>query len=361
MIAIRSRRCSKWNGLPAAALLAFACLPTVAVPPDAPPAEPPSLLDAEIARARQLMAELSREGVGLSVAVARDRRVIWSEAYGWADRERQRPATPDSLFRLYSISKPMTAAAAARLLESGRIDPDAPVQRWLPDFPEMGAPITPMLLATHRSGIRHYREGEASSRQHCADVASGLPIFAADPLVHPPGGAETYSSWGYVLLSAVVEKVAGVPYPDAMRELVFDPLGLTGFEIDDPERELPRRTGFYSETAPRTFGAEEPVDNTCKWGAGAWLGTAEDVARFGLALVDGALLRPETQQLLLAGRPIFRAQGIGAGGMAIVVADDGEDLAVALLSNATGEALGPALQDAAANLHGIFVGSEGSR
>ena len=317
---------------------------------------PPAGLDEEIAQAREILSTLAEQAAGLSVAVAQEDGVVWSEAYGYSDLEQRRPATPATRFRLYSLSKPMTAAAAARLLEKGRLDPDAAVQQYVPGFPEKDAPITPMQMAMHTSGIRHYAdEAEARSQRHCATVAEALDLFADDPLVHPPGSGETYSSWGYVLLSAVLEGAAQQPYAQAMHDLLFRPLGVGAFVIDDPTQEVPGRARFYRETAPGRFSLAEAVDNTCKWGAGAWLGTAEEVAQVGLGLVNESLLQPRTQQLFLRGQPTYSAQGLGTGGMAFLVVDDAQDLSIALLSNAAGDTLGPAMQEAVNQLHDLFA------
>lgn len=322
----------------------------------------PQGTDEAVAAADALLRRLAAEAVGLSVAVAAETGVIWSAAYGDADREAGEPVTPDTRMRLYSIAKPMTAVAAARLMERGALDPAAPVQTYVPAFPDKGAPITTLQLAEHTSGIRHYADdAEARGRRHCESVAEALTIFAGDPLVHAPGEKRTYSSWGYVLLSAVLEGVTGQGYESAMGELVFAPAGLGSLAIDDPGVEVPGRARFYRETAPGAFAAAEPVDNTCKWGAGAWVGTAGDVARFGVAMFDGTLLQPRTAQMFLRGEPVYRAQGWSAGGMAFLIADDEHGLAVALLSNAAGETLGPRLQEVAGRIHTLFTTTERDR
>lgn len=308
------------------------------------------------AAADALLRELAPGAVGLSVAVVADGRVVWTGAYGPADRERGVPVTSDTRMRIYSISKPMTAVAIARLLERGRLDPEASIQSWVPAFPDKGAKITPMQLATHTAGIRHYADdAEARSSRHCDSVEEALPIFASDPLVHAPGEGQTYSSWGYVLLSAVLEGAAGVPYERAMRELVFEPAGLDSLAIDDPTVEVPRRAAFYQEAGPGEFMPAEPVDNTCKWGAGAWLATAEDVARFGGAMFDGTLLAARTQQMFLRGESTYEANGWSAGAMAFLRVDAERGVAVALLSNAIGEHVGPDLQGAVARIHELFL------
>lgn len=310
----------------------------------------------EVDRARAALTPIAEQAVGFSVAVAQAGRVVWSEAYGYQDLRQRRPATPATRFRLYSLSKPITAAAAARLMERRQLDPRASIRQYVPTFPDKGAAITPMHLATHASGIRHYTDAaEARSSQHCDRVADALDLFATDPLVHAPGAGETYSSWGYVLLSAVVEGASGASYEDAVGDLVFEPAGLMAFAIDDPSSTLPERSRFYSEDGAGVLGLSQDVDNTCKWGAGAWLGTAEEVARFGLALVDDEFLSPRTQQLFLRGEPAYRVQGIGAGGTAFLIVDDARDLSIALLSNTDGETAGLALQEIFSTLYAIFA------
>lgn len=169
-----------------------ACATTQNRSPSVSGVEPPAALDESVAQARAVLSLLAEQGVGLSLAVARDGRIVWSEAFGYRDLERRQAATPATVFRIYSVSKPMTAVAAARLLEQGRLDPNAPVRRYVPEFPDKGTPITAMQLATHTSGIRHYEnEGEARSREHCSSVDEALEILADDPLVHPPGASET--------------------------------------------------------------------------------------------------------------------------------------------------------------------------
>lgn len=313
----------------------------------------------EVDSARALAEEAIRAGVaGLAVAVIRAGRPVWVEGWGYADLDERRPVEPErSLFRVYSVSKPMTAAAAARVMERGRLDPDAPVSAYVEAWEsgESGVvSITAMHLANHTSGIRHYAdEAEARSIRHCGAVADAFPIFADDELLHEPGGEETYSSWGYVLLSAVIEGAAGESFMAAMTRLVFDPAGMTHTTLDDPTQEVNGRVTAYEEVDAEPRPAR-PVDNTCKWGAGGLVATAPDVARFGQAMMDGSLLSPATLQLFLRGDESYRAQGVGVGGTAFLVMDTARDLSIAVLANTSGEAAGPALQRMAEGLHELF-------
>ena len=264
------------------------------------------------------------------MAVYRDGKPVWVEGLGYADRASRLPVDPErTRFRIYSVAKAMTATAGARLMERGTLDPQAPVQRYVPSFPEKAAPITAMQLATHTSGIRHYAdEAEANGTMHCATIEDALRIFEDDPLVHAPGASETYSSWGYVLLSGVIAGAAHMPFTSAMRRLVFDPAGMDAIAIDDPGTAMPMRATFYEETGG-VLRPARPVDNTCKWGAGAFVTTADDVARFGAAMLDGTLLSPRSLQLFLRGGDTYNVQGVGVGGTAFLRIDAPADLAIA--------------------------------
>lgn len=311
---------------------------------------------AEVDSARVLMREAIRAGTaGLAVAVFRSGEPLWVEGLGFADLAEQDRVDPDrARFRIYSVTKPMTATAAARLMERGRLDPEAPVQDYVGSWSSGPDPITAMHLANHTAGIRHYAdEDEAAGTRHCETVTDALPIFAGDPLLHAPGTRESYSSWGYVLLSAVIESAAGTSFMPAMERLVFEPAGIASAAMDDPRTDLDGRAGTYEEVdgSPRPAPA---VDITCKWGAGALLATAPDVARFGSAMLDGTLLSPPTLQLFFRGSDVYRAQGVGAGGTAFMIIDAANDLSIALLTNTSGERAGPAAQAAAQGIHDLL-------
>lgn len=141
---------------------------------------------------------IAEHGAGLAVGVSVDGRTVWLAGLGFAHLRTGAPVDPTSTrFRVYSVSKGITTLAAAALVEQGELDLSAPVRRYLPGFPDKGAPITAAELLAHTAGIRHYRNAsEASSRRHCASVGDALPIFSktirssiprAPPGATPPG------------------------------------------------------------------------------------------------------------------------------------------------------------------------------
>jgi len=236
---------------------------------------------------------------GASICVIRDGRIVWSRAFGVADLEQHVPATAETRFRIGSVSKSLTSVAIGRLVQAGQLDLDAPVQRYVPGFPEKRYPITVRQVAGHLAGIRHYDTGEFENREHYATVTEGLAIFAADSLLFEPGTQFSYSSYGYNLLGAVIEGASGRPYREYMRDEVLDPAGMTHTSFEHPDSIIPDRGRYYTRTDSTgpTINATY-VDNTYKWPSGGFLSTAEDLARFGDRLLRGELLRPETVTLL---------------------------------------------------------------
>jgi CubicO group peptidase (beta-lactamase class C family) len=182
------------------------------------------------------------------------------------------------------------AAAAVKLAEAGRLDLDAPVQRYVPTWPARpGPPVTTRLLAGHLGGIRGYRADDFAPRRNIdltvfPTTDSALAIFRADSLVAPPGTAYRYSTFGYTLLGAAVEGAAGEAYPAALERLVLAPLGLTHTGPDRWDAIVPDRTRFYGYAGPDGAPVNEgPVFPSYKWAGGGMLATADDLARFGAA------------------------------------------------------------------------------
>ena len=148
---------------------------------------------------------------------------MWRHGDGNADVATATPATPRTLFRIGSVSKLLTATLLMRLSQEGRIDLDAPVGRYV-DVPRPLADVTIRQLAGHLGGVRHYRGAEFFSTRHYDRLTDAIELFAHDSLVAPAGTRYSYSSYGFNLIGAAIERRLGVPFPVAMREHVLRPL-----------------------------------------------------------------------------------------------------------------------------------------
>jgi serine beta-lactamase-like protein LACTB, mitochondrial len=236
---------------------------------------------------------------GAAICVRKDGRLVWSEGFGYADLEQHVPVTPQTKFRIGSVSKPLTAAALGLLSETGKLDWDAPIQRYVPTFPVKRYPITVRQVAGHLAGIRHYRPGEFENQKHYSTVSEGLTIFQNDSLLFEPGTQFAYSSYGWNLLSAVVEGASGQSFLSFMDHRVFAPSEMSHTVADFPDSIIPERARFYTRADSVGPVVNAPfVDNSYKWAGGGFLSTAEDLAQFGEQMLDGRLLHPATVALL---------------------------------------------------------------
>lgn len=256
-------------------------------------------LDA-IAEARERVLQVMEEaGVpGASVAVDVGGTVVWSQGFGWADLEQRVPVTPLSRFRVGSVSKTMTATGLGLLLDEGLVDLDVPVQTYVPDFPAKRWTITTRQLGGHTAGIRHYRGWEMLSDTHYATVDDGLEIFEADSLLFEPGTDYSYSSYGWNLLSAVMESASGEPFLEFMRDRVFEPLGLRHTVPDQNAAIVYDRVSFYERNDAGELVNAPHVDNSYKWAGGGFLSTPEDLVRFGRAHMQAGFLTAQTLETL---------------------------------------------------------------
>ncbi len=252
-----------------------------------------------IERARIIMQAVSdrAEAPGISAAVGVNGEVIWAEGFGLADLEHGIGVWPETKFRIGSVSKPYTAAAVGLLVQQGRLDLDAPVQQYVPTFPEKRWPVTTRKLAGHLAGVRHYDGDEFLSAKQYATVLEGLEIFQEDTLLFEPGTRYSYSSYAWNLISAVVEGASGQQFLPYMQEMVFDPIGMTNTVADYNDSIIPHRARPYMTTPSGVVNAPY-ADNSYKWAGGGFLSTPTDMVRFGMAHLGGEFLSDETLETL---------------------------------------------------------------
>jgi CubicO group peptidase (beta-lactamase class C family) len=277
-------------------------------------AGPTAAADARVAAARELLrADLARVPAA-QVAVMAGGELVWSEAFGFADLSARRAATTTTRFRIASVSKPLTAAGLMRLVEAGKLDLDAPVQRYVPAFPvKQEGEITTRRLAGHLAGIRHYTGPDARLDLNYSSVQTALKIFAADPLVVAPGTKYHYSTFAWTLVSAAMEKAAQRDFLAFMEAEVFAPLGMARTRPDRHGTLDAARATFYARGAEGKFHPAPKMNPSYKWAGGGFLSTAEDLARFGSALLQPGYLKAETLAEMFTSQKTTAGDSIGYG------------------------------------------------
>ena len=230
--------------------------------------------------------------------------------------------TPKSLFRLASVSKPITALGVLRLVEKGKLRLDAPLNTYLPELPEPLKPLTCRQLLTHTSGLRHYENKAASDfatgQQHSCREA--LKIFASDPLVAAPGQKYHYSTHAFTLLGTVVEAITGRPFFETQQEL-FLSLGLRDLGFENlPRRPEESRAGRRAPLYNSKGVLETMRQNlSWKWPGGGMESTAADLVSLFGKVMQGKAISPASWEQLQRRQPLPRepAQGDPSMGLGI--------------------------------------------
>lgn len=240
---------------------------------------------------------------GISIAVVQNGHPVWSAGFGMSDLEDSAPATSSTLYRLGSISKSITAVAALQLFERGKLDLDAPVQKYCPAFPQKDSPITSRQLLAHLSGIRHYSDNgkgdvPGDSARHFATMEESLQLFASDPLLSRPGAQFHYSTYGYTLLGCVLEGASAQKYVDFVRENVFRPASMDHTQADDFFTVVPHRTRWYHKDKSGAVQNAGVMDSSYKIPGGGLISSADDMANFEAAILADTLIKRTTRDLM---------------------------------------------------------------
>lgn len=251
---------------------------------------------------------------GISVCVGNRDKILWAEGFGYADLENNTPVAIHSVFRLGSVSKVVTSLAVGKLYQQGKLNLDAPVQQYLPYFPEKKYPVTARQLAGHIAGIRHYGPNDPISiPKRYKSVKEGLSIFMNDSLIFKPGTSYSYSSYGYNLLSAVIEAAAEKDFLSYMRDSIFLPLGMKNTFPDYSDSIIPGRVRFYEKLKSGEFVNAALVDNSYKWAGGGFLSTPVDLVNMMRSLINHQLLDKRTVEMMFTVQKLENGKSTNVG------------------------------------------------
>ena len=236
---------------------------------------------------------------GLSVAVAVDGEIVFSEGVGYAELDNRTPATGRTVHNVGSVSKVLAVVGLMQLVEQGRVDLDATVQTYMPWYPERAHPITVRHILTHTSGIRHYDGVEFGPHdllrlRHYDDFEEATELWRDDPLAYETGTGWMYSSHAHNLQHGIVEAASGMDYEEYLKRFVWEPAGMFATQFDVPSRVVQNRGRGYMRGESGRFVHPPPEDPSYKYAGGGIISNVEDLVRFGLAINDGRLLAPET-------------------------------------------------------------------
>jgi CubicO group peptidase (beta-lactamase class C family) len=241
-----------------------------------------------------------------AVLVAKDGHVLFSHAYGLADRERRIPNTLQTRFRIGSMNKMFTAVAILQLVEAGEIELTAPLGEYLRDYPnrDVARRVTIDHLLTHTGGTGDiFGPDFEAHRKELRTLADYVELYGQRALEFQPGSRWAYSNYGMVLLGVVIEKVTGQSYYDYVQAHIFGPAGMTATgSLPEDQAVSDRSIGYMKPPGTSRWVANTETLPYRGTSAGGGYSTVQDLARFAHALLSHKLLRPDLTELLITGK-----------------------------------------------------------
>jgi CubicO group peptidase (beta-lactamase class C family) len=242
-----------------------------------------------------LMGNYAGDVPGAAVLVLRDGQLVVRTSYGLADLETQMPATPETNYRLASVTKQFTAASILLLAEDGRLTLDDRGHTWLPSLPKAAETVTIRQLLTHTSGLIDYEEvipETFPAQLHDADVLRLLET--QDRTYFRPGTSYRYSNGGYALLALIVQRASGKTFATFLRERIFQPLGMDNtVAYEEGISTVNNRAFGYTEGAGR-WNRTDQDQTSAVLGDGGIYSSIDDLAKWDAALYGGRLLHPSS-------------------------------------------------------------------
>lgn len=249
-----------------------------------------------------------------SVVVVQNGKVLLDKGYGFADIARSVPNTPQTAFRIGSITKQFTAAGILLLQERGKLKISDPVSAYLPDAPAAWQHVTLYNLLTHTSGLGDYvadlvqpsGPDKPAAFEQDMTPAQLLAVIREEPLLFEPGSQFKYSNSGYAVLGVIIEKVSGQPYGDFLRDNLFGPADMAASAYDPAP--APDQALGYSASLSGPVPAA-PMDPSATFAAGGIVSTTGDLLRWQKALVGGKVLSPASLSQMIT--PFKSGYGLG--------------------------------------------------
>jgi CubicO group peptidase (beta-lactamase class C family) len=258
-----------------------------------------------------------QNAVGVAVGVLIDGKIAFYSSTGYQDRESQIPVSRSTMFRWASISKSLTAITLLQLAENDVLSLDQTVNQFLVHYPSQQTSdgkshdITLEQLLTHQAGIVHYTNGVVTGTQRnyvrphpSRHVRLALNGFNQSLLLNVPGTAYSYTTRGYILLSAIVEQAAGRPFHVQVERMIAKPLAMNTLQPDYQWKRIQNRAVGYRKSTTGEIVVSSDTDVSWKLGGGGFISNIDDLAKFAEGLLQRKLVSQETQTMMFTQQAI---------------------------------------------------------
>ncbi|MBD0830538.1 serine hydrolase domain-containing protein [Aestuariibaculum sediminum] len=297
---------------------------------------------------------------GMAISVSQCGKTILSEGFGFSNINTKTPVNPEqTIFRIASVSKSITAVTLGTLVDNDIIELNKSVYHYLPNYPKNNHDFTVKQLGGNLAGIRHYKNNKEFTLNKEMSISLGLNLFKFDPLLFKPGTKYKYSTFGYVLLSEVMQTAAETPFNKLVDSLVFKPLNMTHSFMEHTSETHKNITTFYRLNLLNKPVESKPVSNEYKVAGGGILSTSEDLIKFGNEIIYPKIISAKTRDQLttsqrlnngyktgygigfssqtsIKGTPKYFHTGGGIGASSIIYIFPEEEIVISILSNLSG-------------------------
>lgn len=253
---------------------------------------------------------LRQQGIpGMAISVSQNGKLIWSEGFGYAKkRPKIKIESNKTLFRIASISKSITALTLATLVDDKIIDLNKSIYTYLPNYPKKKYDFTIRELGGHLAGIRHYKNNEFLLNKKLT-ITEGLNLFKNDSLLFEPSTAFSYNTFGYVLLSEIMQKASKTDFNNLVKIRVFNPLNMNHTFLDDSEKIRINKTDFFRNKNKISTN----VANEYKVAGGGFLSTSEDLIKFGEEIITPTIVSKTNLAKIITPQKLKSKKNTGYG------------------------------------------------
>lgn len=293
------------------------------------------------AQANQLLEDAiaNNQYAGLTAGFSINGEAKWLGSAGFCDEDRSVPCQTETINRIASVTKTMTAVAALQLVEAGKLDLDAFIETYLPDYPQPAAgTITVRMLLHHTSGIGGYESGkETETKVQYNTLQEACVVFQDRELLFEPGTKYSYTTYGYVVLGAVIEVAAEQEFGAYLQENIWDKVEMRHTGIEQFGQVYPGKSALFSRRKKGKIKTAEANNLSNRVPGGGVYSTAGDLLRFGQGILDGTLISAESFAILQTTPDVERGEN-NPYGMGIWVYGENPDFGIVM--GHTGEQTG---------------------
>ncbi len=249
----------------------------------------------------------------ISAGAIQKGKIIWQNAFGYADISHKVPATPNTVYRIASISKLVTAVAVMQLVEKGKIKLDEDARKYIPYFPKKKWKFTVRQILQHTAGLRTYRKGEFNSTNFYSSTREAVGVIQNDSLVYKPGTKYVYTTLGYNLLAAIIEDASGLSFTDYLRKYIFEPAEMNSTYPEFHQKIIMNKAVGYVKNKYRNFENAPLADLSIKFAGGGLISTSGDLLKFANAILLNKFIKHSTLDSMLVPVKLLNGRAIDCG------------------------------------------------